>query len=362
VRAHPGIGPLWIDAPAPSTDVAGQVAGQATILADAPGRFPRTQYVVVRPAWRRVIAVQYWFFYYADALPLTCIEATQTHEGDWEHVTVLLKRRPSGALVPLGVDFGWHSSSSTLAWGSTVRRGRHVVVYAASGSHASYPFPGEYRPPTRFGSDFINCVTDRTATSGSVPSRPREQLRWLRATTPGFDAGATRLLWGEEPLHVDSIVDEGPVTPLHQTPYLHPLRSAVLAAPLAELWPTAAICSTAGGLRLVRDGRVVLGDGGPATVAGGRAVRSLPWVAASAAGFAPDPTLPNDCQPPYGVRGVWAELLLSPELLASGSVETPTSPSLTARAVRDAQVICNPAVFPDTRPSRVDPARCVDPR
>jgi hypothetical protein len=364
LRRHPGAGPLAIDAPAASTDVAGQEAAQREILASAPGQFPLTQYVVVRPERRRVIAIEYWFFYYADALPLTCIAGTQTHEGDWEHVTVLVKRRPGGAVVPLGADFGWHSSSSTVTWASLLHRRRtHPVVFVARGSHASYPLPGDHAPPTRSGSGFVRCFTDHTGPRTATPPAPRERLRWLRRRTPGFTAGTTRLLWGEEPPSPGLVDDEGPVTPVHQRPFGNPLGVASEAAPLAELAPVAALCATTGSeLRLVRNGRVVLGYGGPAVSPDGWYVKSLPWLAASASWFSLDAALPNRCAPPAGARGVWSELILrSRGALGSAVVEQVRSPATAAAGRRDSLVLCNPLVYPSTPARARTTATCVGP-
>jgi hypothetical protein len=102
-------------------------------------------------------ALEYWFFYGLNYYPMTVDSATMLahpeladtsdidfHEGDWEHVTVLLE--PEGSdYVPRYVWMARHSSEGTLIpWSQIELDTGHPVVYPAFGGHPSYPSCGAH--------------------------------------------------------------------------------------------------------------------------------------------------------------------------------------------------------------------------
>jgi hypothetical protein len=104
------------------------------------------------------LALQYWFFYGLNYYPMTVDTAamleeplrTDTvdidfHEGDWEHITVLLEPHGSG-YVPKFVWMARHSNEGRLyPWaGIEHDSSGHPVIYPAFGGHPSYPSCGAH--------------------------------------------------------------------------------------------------------------------------------------------------------------------------------------------------------------------------
>lgn len=90
------------------------------------------------------IALQYWFFYTYNAFasPVDKPRVFQAHEGDWEHVAVLLNSQ----LRPRAVFASQHNAGLTLPWAKVPdREGDHPVIYVARGSHANYFVPGRHK-------------------------------------------------------------------------------------------------------------------------------------------------------------------------------------------------------------------------
>lgn len=87
------------------------------------------------------IALQYWLFYPANIFSLSSARGLfwQSHEGDWEAVTVLLDTRERPILVGLSE----HCAGARRDWRGVQRRGSRPVVYVAVGSHANYFTPGK---------------------------------------------------------------------------------------------------------------------------------------------------------------------------------------------------------------------------
>lgn len=88
---------------------------------------------------RDAIVVQYWWFLFYN-------DAWNRHQGDWEGVTVFL-RRDGDAVTPLGAAYASHDLGRWRRWrdvqrvdgnGDEADEGSHPVVYVARGSHASY--------------------------------------------------------------------------------------------------------------------------------------------------------------------------------------------------------------------------------
>jgi hypothetical protein len=120
-----------------------------------------------------LISLQYWFFYPLNYLPLVkkplqtlvnpvgaTIGNTDYHQGDFEHVAVLLDprtKRPRYLWMARhedeGVAFGWHSKR--MQWD-----GDHAVVYAGFGGHATYPRCGiqRRRRTFKFVNDYVVCI------------------------------------------------------------------------------------------------------------------------------------------------------------------------------------------------------------
>jgi hypothetical protein len=84
------------------------------------------------------IVLQYWFFYYDDVYSYTYPASDfiwQAHEGDWEHVDVVL----TDGEQPLFVGYSQHCLGQRREWTDTTRfDDTHPVVHVAVGSHANY--------------------------------------------------------------------------------------------------------------------------------------------------------------------------------------------------------------------------------
>ena len=120
-----------------------------------------------------LISLQYWFFYPLNYLPTVktpletladpigaTIGNSDYHQGDFEHVAVLLDprtKRPRYLWMARhgdeGVAFRWHSRR--VQW-----QGDHPVVYAAFGSHATYPRCGIQRRSRtlKVVNDYVVCI------------------------------------------------------------------------------------------------------------------------------------------------------------------------------------------------------------
>jgi len=87
------------------------------------------------------IALQYWLFYPANIFSISTSRGLfwQSHEGDWEAVTLLLDARER----PLLVGLSEHCTGARRDWKGVQRRGSRPVVYVALGSHANYFTPGK---------------------------------------------------------------------------------------------------------------------------------------------------------------------------------------------------------------------------
>jgi Vacuolar protein sorting-associated protein 62 len=172
---------------------------------------------------------QYWFFYPYNYLPVITLNpffmndplgatlvAADFHEGDFEHVTVRLRRGADGELQPASIEYARHKNEDrTLAWGSheLERDGTHPVVYAGFGGHASYNACGkEVRPIAPLVSllDWALCNREKVFALGpdvplvdlrtvpwacwpghfgEVPPDPLPELRVAGPRSPLFQAG-----------------------------------------------------------------------------------------------------------------------------------------------------------------------------
>jgi hypothetical protein len=84
--------------------------------------------------------LQYWYFYYDDFYSYNYPPDDfiwQTHEGDWEAVTILV---PKGSSHPSWVGYSQHCTGERRTWNDVPRwrRSTHPVVDVSIGSHANY--------------------------------------------------------------------------------------------------------------------------------------------------------------------------------------------------------------------------------
>ena len=99
----------------------------ATVPASTPPPPGQTQ----RPS----LLLHYWLFYAFDDWHSVHDRLWQTHEGDWESITVGL----DAANMPLFAAYSEHCSGSVSRWSRVTRRsGTHPVAYVALGSHANW--------------------------------------------------------------------------------------------------------------------------------------------------------------------------------------------------------------------------------
>jgi hypothetical protein len=120
-----------------------------------------------------LVSLQYWFFYPMNYLPTVktplktladpigaTLANSDYHQGDLEHVAVLLDRRTQRPRYlwmarhgDEGSAFRWRSRR--VQW-----QGDHPVVYAAFGSHATYPRCGIQRRARTFKvvNDYVVCI------------------------------------------------------------------------------------------------------------------------------------------------------------------------------------------------------------
>jgi len=101
---------------------------------------------------RRDLRITYWFFYGLSIPPgPASLTKYVAHEGDWERVSVLLRRGASvGQYIPVSARYHYHDERRDVPWHAVDRIAvgpdppTHPVVFSARGSHASYPRAGRY--------------------------------------------------------------------------------------------------------------------------------------------------------------------------------------------------------------------------
>jgi hypothetical protein len=222
-----------------------------------------------------LLGIQYWFFY-----PFN--EWINRHEGDWEHVTVVLKGASGGTLGdgsgyrPAGYQFafhGWRMETGDVARvGGPSPAEDHVVVFVGGRSRllwwtgktsgGSYPLPAVYegagsgplapsedtRRPERFiaAGDFDVILLPEPE---RLDARAHPQLSWL---TLDFYAGQQRVF--TNPPLVDWLGYGGPVLQPGRRPawngrkgkrrFPHASRGVVAHLSLPVEWPLIAVPST----------------------------------------------------------------------------------------------------------------------
>jgi hypothetical protein len=188
---------------------------------------PRTAY---RGVPHGLISLEYWFYYPLNYFPLARIPLkalsdrigstvgnTDYHQGDLEHVAVLLDPRTMRPVYLWmarhsneGVAYRWHSPS--VQW-----QGDHATIYAAFGSHASYADCGIQRRSRTywFINDYVVCIPHETYafTYNATPLVDLSKTGWgcwrghLGLAGPRLHAGRVGFAPYETP---------GPVSPLNQ--------------------------------------------------------------------------------------------------------------------------------------------------
>jgi hypothetical protein len=104
--------------------------------------------------------ITYWFFYPLSVPPHPRVELESarelvqdgiSHEGDWERMSVLLRRgEGENEYMPAYVRFHIHNHSLNIPWSQVQRKSdgdgsrTHPVGYSARGSHATYPTAGRF--------------------------------------------------------------------------------------------------------------------------------------------------------------------------------------------------------------------------
>ena len=177
-------------------------------------------------------ALQYWFFYGLNYYPMTVDTPTMLqhplqadtsnidfHEGDWEHVTVLLQPQGSG-YVPRYVWMARHSNEGMLIPWNQVEHDSsgHPVVYPAFGGHPSYPSCGAHPRAILAAAvyDYVVCAPGLyTLAAGSTRLVDLAKVSW--SCWPGHfgtTVGTTGSSNADDPTGM--ILVAGPSSPLQQ--------------------------------------------------------------------------------------------------------------------------------------------------
>lgn len=185
---------------------------------------------------RRYRALQYWFFYALNYYPMTVDTPTMLssplqadtadidfHEGDWEHVTVLLDQQGSG-YVPKFVWMARHSSEGVLIPWDQVEHDSagHPVVYPAFGGHPSYPDCGAHPRALLAAAvyDYVVCGGTGLYTLSAAPLVDLARVSW--SCWPGYfgtTVGTAQSSNADDP--TGSILVAGPRSPLRQAENQH---------------------------------------------------------------------------------------------------------------------------------------------
>jgi hypothetical protein len=208
----------WLEYPGSHTDRSQQHDQLVSALGTAdPFRTSRQYFLVRRDPASGTISLQYWYFYTFNYQPLGFGRAGY-HEGDFEHVGVLLSRDSK----PRAVWMARHDDEGqVMLWGEPAlrTRGDHADVYVARGSHASYESCIEQqrrRAPLGFINDRPECEGSRQIAlePGQTPLFDLSRARWA---CWGGRFGHTRS--GISKLEWELIEANGPRSPLWQQTY-----------------------------------------------------------------------------------------------------------------------------------------------
>ncbi len=170
---------------------------------------------ITSEAGQRGVALQYWFFYYFN-------DFNNKHEGDWEMIQVLFDADSVEEALgqePVQVAFAQHSGGETADWDAPKleREGTRPVVYASSGSHASYYGPGLWLGWGQDGSGLGCDVTN------GAPVRIDPEVRLIPETIAGKDDPFAWVTfsghWGER----ETWVYDGPTGPAFKPRWTTPV-------------------------------------------------------------------------------------------------------------------------------------------
>ena len=170
---------------------------------------------IAREEGQQGIALQYWFFYYFN-------DFNNLHEGDWEMIQVLFDAGSVEEALgqePVQVAFAQHSGGETADWDAPKleREGTRPVVYASSGSHASYFGPGLWLGWGQDGSGLGCDVTN------GEPVRIDPEVRLIPETIAGEDDPFAWVTfsghWGER----ETWVYDGPTGPAFKPHWTAPV-------------------------------------------------------------------------------------------------------------------------------------------
>jgi hypothetical protein len=207
----------WLEYPADDTDTGQQHDLTVRALGtEDPFRSARQYFLLTRNA-SGTTTIQYWYFYTFNYQPLGIGQAGY-HEGDFEHVAVLLSREGR----PRAVWMARHDDEGQLfLWDEPAlqRRGSHVDIHVARGSHASYEACIEQqrrKAPFGFINDRPECAgTNQVALEpGATELLDLSRARWA---CWGGRFGHTRR--GISQLEWELVEANGPRSPLWQQNY-----------------------------------------------------------------------------------------------------------------------------------------------
>jgi hypothetical protein len=128
--------------------------------------------------------ITYWFFYAYSLSPGPEVVVSHfAHEGDWERISVLLKRA-KGLYTPVSVRYHIHNGHRDVPWSAVRavaaapgRRQTHPLVYAARNSHASYPRAGDFEERLVFGNRRVSADDHAAACPDCPQWRTWQMLR-----------------------------------------------------------------------------------------------------------------------------------------------------------------------------------------
>lgn len=191
--------------------------GPQTFLRDVPAYVQRDEERIGR---RTGIRLTYWLFYgFSEPPGPRGFTRLVSHEGDWERVSVLLRRgREPDTYVPQSARFHFHNEYRDVPWYAVKRAsgtGRrptpptHPVVYSARGSHASFWRAGEFESPFETGGRRHFSVDDVAIACPDCPQwRTWELVRGVR-DEPWYGFGGA---WGKVGSSGDTTGPLGPST------------------------------------------------------------------------------------------------------------------------------------------------------
>ncbi len=210
-----------------------------------------------------LIGLEYWFFYpfnyyptvvdkqLMDGAPLAGDQLnTDLHQGDWEHIDVLLDPH---TLLPQWIYLARHSNEGMfIRWSSHSLRfdGGHAIVQAAFGGHPTYlPGCGAQAPRavlSDLSSDWLVCGSGRFAFRGSTtPLVDLARPDW--GCWPGHFGEARTPLEVQAANRPETLIDQirhavfvaGPRSPLRQAENAHVCKGNPRAAELSALLKSA---------------------------------------------------------------------------------------------------------------------------